>query len=143
MVNREFLTAGKATFTVDNGRGDWQTYKVAKSRDEANPVYFVSVMDGPDNQSSYAYIGLLDPNSGEMRVTRKSRYAEDHRFVRIARFALRVVFGKQELPAGYDVKHAGRCGRCNRMLTTPESLASGIGPECAGRIARAKVQEAS
>lgn len=27
-----------------------------------------------------------------------------------------------------------RCRRCNRKLTTPESLEAGIGPDCAGRV---------
>ena len=33
-----------------------------------------------------------------------------------------------------EVWHEGRCGRCNRALTVPESIASGIGPECAKHV---------
>jgi hypothetical protein len=29
------------------------------------------------------------------------------------------------------VWHEGRCGRCGRKLTVPESIESGFGPECA------------
>ena len=32
-----------------------------------------------------------------------------------------------------QVWHEGRCGKCGRKLTVPESLTSGLGPECAGR----------
>jgi hypothetical protein len=32
------------------------------------------------------------------------------------------------------VYHEGRCGACGRRLTTPESISSGLGPVCAGRI---------
>jgi hypothetical protein len=28
------------------------------------------------------------------------------------------------------VHHEGRCGRCGRTLTVPESIESGFGPEC-------------
>lgn len=31
----------------------------------------------------------------------------------------------------YAVKASKRCARCNRKLTTPDSLARGVGPECA------------
>jgi len=32
---------------------------------------------------------------------------------------------------GYTILGEGRCVRCNRLLTTPESIKSGIGPICA------------
>lgn len=32
---------------------------------------------------------------------------------------------------GYSWTHEGYCIRCNRLLTTPESIAAGIGPICA------------
>ena len=39
-----------------------------------------------------------------------------------------------EIGPGLEFFHAGRCGRCGRALTVPESVASGYGPECAERI---------
>jgi Family of unknown function (DUF6011) len=42
---------------------------------------------------------------------------------------------KGTMPANLEVWHEGRCGRCGRKLTVPESIARGIGPECAGRMA--------
>jgi len=32
-----------------------------------------------------------------------------------------------------EIWHEGRCGRCNRKLTVPASIALGIGPECGQR----------
>jgi hypothetical protein len=34
-----------------------------------------------------------------------------------------------------EVWHEGRCGRCGRRLTVPESIESGLGPECATKAA--------
>src|ERR1019366_4832357 len=34
------------------------------------------------------------------------------------------------LPANLEVWHEGKCGRCGRKLTVPESIERGIGPEC-------------
>lgn len=36
------------------------------------------------------------------------------------------------IPPSLEVWHEGRCGRCGRALTVPESIASGIGPVCEG-----------
>jgi hypothetical protein len=33
-----------------------------------------------------------------------------------------------------EISHEGRCGHCARLITTPGSLASGIGPECAAKV---------
>jgi hypothetical protein len=35
---------------------------------------------------------------------------------------------------GCEVYHEGRCGRCNRKLTVPESIETGLGPECASKL---------
>ena len=34
---------------------------------------------------------------------------------------------------GYQILCSSRCVRCNRLLTTPESITMGIGPECASK----------
>jgi hypothetical protein len=39
-----------------------------------------------------------------------------------------------ELPKGLKVHHEGRCCRCGRKLTVPESIETGLGPECASRL---------
>ena len=41
------------------------------------------------------------------------------------------------LPEGYEARHEGRCARCGRALTVPESIDSGFGPECARKVAAA------
>lgn len=33
-----------------------------------------------------------------------------------------------------DIRHEGRCGRCSRALTRPESIDTGFGPECAEKM---------
>jgi hypothetical protein len=38
------------------------------------------------------------------------------------------------MPDGVVIWHEGRCGRCGRRLTVPESIESGYGPECIGKI---------
>ena len=38
---------------------------------------------------------------------------------------------KARIPEHLEIFHEGRCCACGRKLTTPESILSGIGPECA------------
>jgi hypothetical protein len=38
------------------------------------------------------------------------------------------------LPEQVEVHHEGRCGRCGRALTVPESIESGFGPECINHV---------
>ena len=71
MIDRTFITAGHAIFTVSNPTGIRYTYRVMHK--EANngytEAYFVSLLTGPDNTEDYSYLGMLDEPTGEMRLT--------------------------------------------------------------------------
>ena len=95
------------------------------------PVYFVALLAGPDNTADYVYLGVL--RDGAFRLTKKSRMTYASPPVKAFTWALtRLQAGI--LPAQLAVWHTGRCGRCARLLTVPESVARGIGPECAGKM---------
>lgn len=136
---RRFVTAGKAIFTVSNPTGRHYTYKISAKADTRKPgafVYFVSLLTGCDNVNDYTYLGLLDVQTAAVVLTKASRarFTDDTESVKVIRWALRQVFAGRELPAGYELRHAGRCGRCGRLLTTPESIDNGIGPECLSKM---------
>ena len=48
-------------------------------------------------------------------------------------FFTRQVLDRGVLPEALRVLHHGRCGRCGRKLTTPESIRLGLGPVCVTR----------
>lgn len=142
-IIKSLVLAGKAIFTIDNGKGQHFTYKVNKkdfpiTEAEANypnqkgqkTIYFISVLTGPDNTSNYTYMGTLIPSNGRVHPTAKSKISEDALSFKVASWALRVLWMDQQLPDGYSARHAGRCCRCGRMLTDPESIEAGLGPEC-------------
>lgn len=132
MLSKEFITGGRAIFTVDNGKGEHYTFRVRKHK-ESMP-FFVALLTGPNNLRDYTYIGVLNENTGEVRLTMRSRYREDTLAVKVVRWALAIIWGGHQLPEGYSIRHEGRCGCCGRTLTTPDSLTRGIGPECASRL---------
>jgi len=150
MINKNFVLGGKAIFTLDlnneyafsNDLKDHYTFKVSKKENPENeryPVtYFVSLLTGPDNTSNYTYLGLLDPATGTVRTTAKSCASGDSLMVRLLNRTMNLVWSENTeaiTNAGFDIHHEGRCGRCGRVLTVPESILSGFGPECAGKAA--------
>lgn len=143
---KTFVTAGDAIFTVSftgkSGENHRYTYRVSVAEDRngnSTGRFFVKLLAGPDNLSDYQYIGLLDTSNGldhiAFRTTAKSKLPASSLPCRlIDRFAVAVLGhgeSPNELPGGVEFRHAGRCGRCGRALTVPESIDRGIGPDCA------------
>jgi hypothetical protein len=128
ITNPKFFFGGNATFTVHNASGDHYTFKAKKSKKANSPV-FLSVLTGPNNEDSYTYAGILN-QEGSVITTAKSRIAKDAKSVKVAQWAVKQVLKGVAMPEGYGIHHEGTCCRCGRTLTTPESVANGIGPEC-------------
>jgi hypothetical protein len=124
-----FVLAGNAIFTLSNpNTGGRFTYRVRASKRDPS-LRLVSVLTGPDNSSDYTYLGLVN-GEGRFFHGKKSTIASDAPSVK----AFAWFWNHVENPAPAIVQHEGRCGRCNRKLTVPESIATGLGPECAGKV---------
>ena len=123
----DFILAGKAIFTVRNTETmNRFTYKVRASKD--GKVYFVSVLTGTDNNTNYSYIGTIFDKTRFVH-TSKSKIKKDATSVLGFTYLFRHLL-KKDLDPCYTFYHEGRCGRCGRRLTDPESIESGYGPEC-------------
>lgn len=130
-----FMLAGNAHVTFQSRRTDTRfTYRVQaaifarKPQRDGGPSHFVSVLTGPDN---YTYLGC---------VYRRQIYAhgKKSRIAKDAPSAVAFAWVWGHLSAGkmhpeLAIYHEGRCGKCGRRLTTPESIATGLGPVCGGR----------
>ena len=132
---KQFALAGNARFTIVSKRTNARfTFRVR--RPDGDRPWFVSVLTGSDNESDYTFLGTIFPD-GTYRKSPKSR---------ITGMAPSAVgfdwFWKHLtandpfdlLPPQVNVHHEGRCGRCGRALTVPESIESGFGPECIHHI---------
>lgn len=128
----EFFRGGNATFTVSNNKGEHFTYKIRRREKNGQVTpFFVSAMTGPDNESSYSYLGLFEPeNPMAVRLTKNSKFTGFDKQVQVVQWALRRIKNNLPVPEGYAIQHNGSCCRCGRTLTTPESIERGIGPEC-------------
>ena len=135
----QFMLAGNAHFTLlSNATGNHFTYRLSAC--EGKPgLWFLSVLTGSNNESDYSYAATLRHENGKpftLSPTAKSRVAFDAPSMKAFRWFFRLLF--QSGPEGMEqfyrqgaFYHEGKCGRCGRTLTTPESVERGIGPECA------------
>ena len=134
-----FALAGRATLTIrSKSTGTRFTYKIAQPkdlRDPSKPIWFVSLLSGTDNESDYNYLGQIYAD-GRYQHGRRARIGEDAPAARAFHWFWQSVQhpdGEKALKL-IEVWHEGRCGRCGRKLTVPESIASGFGPECIGHV---------
>lgn len=137
MITKEFVLAGKATFTIETDASHW-TYKVSKMESyQGGDIYFVSLLTGPDNESSYSYLGILDKTTSNIRLTAKSNVSDTAVSYKILLQVLNHVWKNEPhtiVNLGLAVNHSGHCGVCGRTLTHPNSIKTGVGPECTKRL---------
>ncbi len=148
-VSPAYVLAGEAVFTVSNGTGSHYTYHTYRSKPSGSQrlgAWFIKVLTGPDRSTDFKYIGMLwwDREFGDhtrepvIKITKMSKFMSHHECVKVAQWALRAIWQAANkgyaLPARYSILHEGKCGRCGRPLTTPESLDTGLGPDCAAEL---------
>jgi hypothetical protein len=126
----QFMSAGRAVFTLRSRKtGEHLTYKIEKKRitnHTANELFFVSVLRGPEE---WTYIGVYDDRARRVNLTRNSRVTADAPSFKGLNWFLKHI-GHPRV----EFRHEGKCCRCGRPLTHPDSIDSGIGPECAARL---------
>lgn len=134
------MLAGNATVTVKNERtGNRYTYKLTRPKPGESPMRFVKLLTRADNVEGFTYFANIKINGGTEYTGaerlqyfhgRKARISEQAPGVATFKWLLSfLVYGKP-LPGFIQIWHEGRCARCGRKLTVPESIASGLGPEC-------------
>jgi hypothetical protein len=127
---KDFILGGRAQFAVDNGTGRRFVYRATRKENAGKVVYFLSVDSKLKGGRDGAYMGLIDPDSGHVRLTGKSRFIANDPAYKAAEWALQRTWNGKGLPLPSSLTHVGRCGRCGRLLTHPDSIQSGLGPEC-------------
>lgn len=123
-----FLGTHNATITLASPKtGDHRTFKIATAKN--GPLAgkrIISILIGPNNESDYLGLGFVQ-RDGFISLWQKYRGTQYEKLVDLLERA--------EYWAGRGVQYltVGHCRRCNRLLTHPESIISGIGPDCSGK----------
>lgn len=122
---KDFILAGKATVTLRSKKSNAHYTLRVNASTGPSELYFVKLLTAPE---TYTYLGVIKEK--EFRTTAKSTMTADSTPVKAVQFLCHHVLDKGVMPADLEVMHEGHCGRCGRTLTVPESIKSGIGPEC-------------
>ena len=124
-----YIFAGNAKVTLKSlASGKHFTYHVKAKTDQKDPeksIYFVRFLNGPNNQTDFAYLGFMPEKGGKIITSQKSAAGKQ------APVYQAFVYAMQHPDAPMlEIHHSGCCGRCGRELTDPESIQTGLGPIC-------------
>jgi hypothetical protein len=130
LFRKAYMLAGNAIVTVvSQATGTRYTYRISakKSVKEGDDtVHFVSLLNGPENTRDYQFLGTIFAGKRFFHG-KKSPIGEDAPSAKAFAWLWRNLDSDKA-----EVWHSGKCGRCGRLLTDPESIERGLGPKCAG-----------
>lgn len=132
--------------TIPNGRftlrnkttGDHRTFQIRTQKKDAKFApgkRIIGLLMGRDNTADYQSFGFVD-NKGITVWTKFRGMMKTSAYEMFARMLWQAATkgSLATVKGDYELMVEKRCLRCNRVLTNPESIESGIGPECAGKI---------
>lgn len=129
---KSFVLAGNAVFTIRSKKsGDHVTFRVRKPKEDT--PFFVSVLTGGDNESDFRYLGTVFENKDGIKYVhgKKSGIGKNAKSNKVISWFINgLKSANSKVNEQCEVYHEGRCGRCGRRLTVPESILDGLGPEC-------------
>jgi hypothetical protein len=140
------MMLANGVYTIENEAGDHRTISIRTQAQDAKFApgeRIAAILAGPDNEEDYQGFAFVKDTG--FCVWRKKRgqngristfewYAKILEAIDLEPSEMEEVEVDVELAGRkYTVMVSKRCIRCNRKLTTPESIRAGIGPVCAGR----------
>ena len=138
---RLYALGGNATLTVVSLKTGMRfTYRIRKPAPHATEPaevrpWWVSVLARPENDAdgSYTFIGGIKRQAANAPLfywhSPRSSIGSTAPSAQAASWFFPRLLAATEL-RDVEIWHEGRCGRCGRKLTVPESVAAGFGPEC-------------
>ena len=124
------------TYTIHSGKtGEHRTFRISTQNEKAEFApgkRIVALLTGPDNESDYTGFAFIDDQGIHVWSKKRDEGLWDQYAEMLWSLALDASFSPWA-ERGYRLMMEGRCVRCNRKLTEPESILTGIGPVCAGR----------
>lgn len=145
----KLIMGGKAVITVKNTQTQNRfTYKIKRMKtgdvrnqaDRRNALRFISAFNGKNNETDYKYFGYFkilgsidffgNAASFEYHYSNdKAKISRDSQSVKVFEWLI-THLRNNTLPQFIEIWHSGHCCRCGHLLTDPDSIKRGIGPEC-------------
>jgi len=133
-----FFTGGHAVFTLKSLKTEQHfTYRIDQPKDGI--ILFAKVLSNGDNTNwdNQTYLG--HSNFASIAGCDVLQFVPGRKGQRGAaldalNWAFRRLTMTGNIPEDLEIRHEGRCCRCGRALTHPDSIDTGIGPECAKKM---------
>lgn len=130
----KFIFAGNSITTFVNSKTDNRfTFKTKQKKD--SNLFYVSVLSSAD---TYTYMGTII--NGIFVLGKKSNLTKDAQSVRVFQYVFSNLISNS-LPNFIEVWHEGKCGKCGRTLTVPNSILNGLGPECVKKLSNSEKRD--
>ncbi len=115
-----FIFAGNATFTVLNETtGNRFTFRIRKAgwgtSEVKHDTFFVSVLTGSDNNSSYTFLGTFFNRFG-YKHSIKSRIGLESNSNKVMEWFFKSYISNIGSYPTVKVFHSGKCGKCGKKL---------------------------
>lgn len=127
----ESVGTHNGVITIENQKtGEHRTFKIETMAEDspfAPGQRVLSILVGPNNEFNYESFAFVTKGvQPRVHVWKKHRTSE---WAKYGPF-LEQLHNMVKKHPFIQVKWAGRCIRCNRLLTSPQSIRDGIGPKC-------------
>lgn len=123
---KTFILAGNALITIKSLKTSKHFTFLIRKKKQAD-IWFVSVAYN-GNDRYFNYLGCILPDH-TFTHTKASKVANDATSFKAFNWSWNNLSSDQ-----IEILHEGRCGRCGRVLTEPDSIKSGFGPFCRSLI---------
>ena len=138
----EFMLAGCSEFIMKSGKtGHKLRYKLdkklstqMKNSDGSLGGDYIYWLNTAESNGTFVYAGVLffDNKTKQFKFGKGARGNLNYNDVRVKSilYVLNRLY-KGETSVNVEIYHVGKCGRCGKRLTDPESIERGLGPMCA------------
>ena len=133
----QYIFGGKSTFTLQSiASGERFTYQIVQSAkrpgDSRPPVFFVTVLTGPDNSDNYSFVGTIFERK-TYKFSPRAGFTLQSPSVRAWQWAF-TNFVSGIVPDKLEFWPSAHCARCGKKLTVPASVHDGFGPDCITKV---------
>lgn len=125
------VTTHNGIITIKNPKtGNHRTFLIKTQKKDAKFMpgeRIIHLLTGSDNTKDYTSFGILKDD----KVVLWKRYRNSDVYLWYKKFFENFDRMQEKLEINFE----GKCRVCNRPLTTPDSVSSGIGPICSKKAA--------
>lgn len=121
-------------FTLESPRGSHKTFQIKTAKGgKLKGSRILSIFFGRENTDDAQYKGFAFVTDDGIKIWSRLNDHCHQMYAAVLRSLVQRGEDSQFHRMGYRLLMEKRCRVCNKTLTNPESVKSGIGPECSGR----------